>query len=435
VEGRQKAAALKFTHALDDLNTIVKEGVTQIDGTPITAMRDRLLKLRDEAVAMAKAEAEIAGVDALVKDRDAQIAKIKEDALRGVKTGAEASELIRKTVQDFFPRIKTAAEVASRDVAALPPSPRRSEQLAELARVRPQDEAAFTSDNEAKLQKINEIVQTRDSIQRRLNVDVANYRRTQASADEETRKAFDAARPKIAALTEELSKQVELQRQNGEITPEAYEKIKAKIAETTSAANNLTLAQKQFLDSLRGVVSGAVVKAFDTIFTSIGNAIAGTEKWKDALKDIGNAFRQLVADILKGIAQIIIQKLVERAITAVLHGGGVVGSPGGMSREVNPAVFLGAARAHGGALVGLGYNEVPAILQTGEEVLSKSDPRNRLNAGRGGKEGISVPNIRQVLVMDPSQVSAALAGSHGERVVLTHIKNNSGAVRGILNQR
>jgi hypothetical protein len=37
--------------------------------------------------------------------------------------------------------------------------------------------------------------------------------------------------------------------------------------------------------------------------------------------------------------------------------------------------------------------------------------------------------------MDPSQVSAALAGSHGEKVVVTHIKNNAGTIRGILNQR
>ncbi|HRP88315.1 MAG TPA: phage tail tape measure protein, partial [Gammaproteobacteria bacterium] len=48
---------------------------------------------------------------------------------------------------------------------------------------------------------------------------------------------------------------------------------------------------------------------------------------------------------------------------------------------VNPLVFAGAPRLHRG---GLASDEVPTILQRGEEVLTRSDPRHVLNAGMAG---------------------------------------------------
>jgi hypothetical protein len=99
---------------------------------------------------------------------------------------------------------------------------------------------------------------------------------------------------------------------------------------------------------------------------------------------------------------------------------------------ISPLVFLGAPRMHNGGLAG---DEVATILKRGEEVLPANDPRHRNNLANRSPEVTSMPNIRQVLVMDPAQTSAALAGSHGEKVIITHIKNNAGAIRGILNQR
>lgn len=64
------------------------------------------------------------------------------------------------------------------------------------------------------------------------------------------------------------------------------------------------------------------------------------------------------------------------------HTGGVVGAGmgGGAMRAVNPLVFAGARRYHTG---GLASNEVPAILQAGEEVLTRGNPRHRANGGGG----------------------------------------------------
>lgn len=65
------------------------------------------------------------------------------------------------------------------------------------------------------------------------------------------------------------------------------------------------------------------------------------------------------------------------------HSGGVVGQRAAM-RAVDPRVFAGAPRYHGGGLVA---NERPAVLQLGEEVLTRNDPRHVAN---GGGRGVSV---------------------------------------------
>lgn len=61
----------------------------------------------------------------------------------------------------------------------------------------------------------------------------------------------------------------------------------------------------------------------------------------------------------------------------LFHTGGVVGQSMSM-RAASPGVFAGAPRYHRGGLAG---DEVPAILQRGEEVLTARDPRHVRNGG------------------------------------------------------
>ncbi|HRW61478.1 MAG TPA: phage tail tape measure C-terminal domain-containing protein [Defluviicoccus sp.] len=55
----------------------------------------------------------------------------------------------------------------------------------------------------------------------------------------------------------------------------------------------------------------------------------------------------------------------------VWHQGGVVGHDTAPQRAVDPVLFLNAPRYHAGGRVGLGPNEVPAILERGETVIPK----------------------------------------------------------------
>lgn len=76
------------------------------------------------------------------------------------------------------------------------------------------------------------------------------------------------------------------------------------------------------------------------------------------------------------------------AIASFFHSGGVVGSTYDM-RPVN-GMFAHATRYHTGGIAGLAPNEVPAILQKGEEVLTKSDPRHKDNGGTSDGGNINV---------------------------------------------
>ncbi len=62
---------------------------------------------------------------------------------------------------------------------------------------------------------------------------------------------------------------------------------------------------------------------------------------------------------------------------AQYHVGGIVGV-GGTPRQIPAVLLAGARRMHSGGIAG---NEVPAILQRGEEVLPANHPRHRDNAG------------------------------------------------------
>ncbi|MCW2242808.1 phage tail length tape measure family protein [Azospirillum canadense] len=71
-------------------------------------------------------------------------------------------------------------------------------------------------------------------------------------------------------------------------------------------------------------------------------------------------------------------------IVGGLHDGGVVGAGWTFQRSVDPSVFSGAPRYHTGGIAG---DEVPAILQRGEEVLTADDPRHRFNLGAANTNG------------------------------------------------
>lgn len=172
----------------------------------------------------------------------------------------------------------------------------------------------------------------------------------------------------------------------------------------------------------------AAASSLQGFFTDLAS---GAKSFGDAAKDAARAFASAVA-------QMIAQELALAAVRAALrafstaHGGMRVTGGGGMrGRMLNPAIFNAAPRYHDGGIVGLKANEVPAILQTGEEVLSRTDPRNAanggLNADRGGGGGFRVVNV-----IDPSMVEDYLESSAGERTILNVIGRNPGAVKQLI---
>lgn len=183
--------------------------------------------------------------------------------------------------------------------------------------------------------------------------------------------------------------------------------------------------------------TGAGVDALTNLFTDLAS---GTKTAGEALKDFARGFVASMAQIAaRALATFLILQLMEavfpgsgRTVAAsggviggVSHSGGMAGQ--GVSRRVDPLVFAGAPRYHAGGMVGLKPDERPAILQTGEEVLSRGDSRNAANGGRGGGSGYRIVNV-----LDPALVSSYLESAAGEKTILNVIQRNPAQVRQVI---
>jgi hypothetical protein len=141
---------------------------------------------------------------------------------------------------------------------------------------------------------------------------------------------------------------------------------------------------------------------------SIGRVIGGFGNLSDAFANAGRAFQQFASNFLIKIGEMILQTIIfnqlkrsgfgnifnfsgvpqteQSAMLAqqnagLMHVGGVAGSAAPMNATFDPSVFTNAVRYHTGGIAGLRPDEVPTVLQKGEEVLTRDDPRHRYNGG------------------------------------------------------
>jgi len=111
-------------------------------------------------------------------------------------------------------------------------------------------------------------------------------------------------------------------------------------------------------------------------------------------------FRSLVTSILADLAQLSARRFILGPLAnalagalgglgsifaPVMHAGGMVGATA-PQRVVPVMAFAGAPRMHGGGWAGFRPDEVPAILQRGERVLS----RREVAAGAGSSQNITI---------------------------------------------
>lgn len=204
--------------------------------------------------------------------------------------------------------------------------------------------------------------------------------------------------------------------------------------------------------SVAQTFSGGLTNAFK----SFAQAVANGENAFAAARD---AFLQFASDFLIKIGEMIIQKAIFNAIGGnsggpsggfggifgwlfgAGHTGGKVGSKriggGNQSRRVNPAVFANADIFHEGGLPGLRQGEVAAILEEGEEVLSKDNPRNILNGGAGARPGgpdTGQPlSVKIVNTFDAEEVvSEGLNSAVGEQTLLNVVQKKRNEIRDLL---
>ncbi len=205
----------------------------------------------------------------------------------------------------------------------------------------------------------------------------------------------------------------------------------------------------------------AVLAGIDAIDVQIANVTASQQVFKQKMEDIAvssfgdfladlttgaknfkTAFADMVKSFVAGVARMIAQELALRAIKSMMgswgvgagaaagvaHTGGVAGRIS-VKRRVSPLLFGAAPRYHSGGIAGLKPDEVPAILQTGERVLSRRQTAMYdATVAAGSSAGrVTTP----IVAIGDDAVANALAGAAGEDVVLTHVRNNwEGLARG-----
>uniref|UniRef100_UPI002E25CE70 phage tail tape measure C-terminal domain-containing protein n=1 Tax=Meridianimarinicoccus zhengii TaxID=2056810 RepID=UPI002E25CE70 len=145
-----------------------------------------------------------------------------------------------------------------------------------------------------------------------------------------------------------------------------------------------------------GDIGRSLVGAFRSAETAVGDFVK-TGKLK---------VRDLVTSLIADLAQLAARRFILGPIAGalgnalggagglfanVLHAGGVVGAPG-PGRMVPAAAFAAAPRMHSGGTLGLRHDEVPAILQRGERVLSRRETRE-YDAPRRDREAAPIVNI------------------------------------------
>lgn len=226
-------------------------------------------------------------------------------------------------------------------------------------------------------------------------------------------------------------------------------KMKDVRTETTHSKGEVEL-----MNAAYGVLNDGAMTAFEGIASGLAGIATGAVSSREAFANLGQAMAQWAAEALRHMAKVIIQQLISLAIqkalqsyfgggadvqmpdtssfaqyAALFHTGGVVGRGKAGGKRVNPLVFNGAVRYHSGGIAGLAPNEVPAVLQKGEEVITKNDPRHRDNANS------SSSNQQQLTVIntfDPVEaMNLALASSSGRKVLIKAMGREQRAVKRI----
>jgi tape measure domain-containing protein len=198
-------------------------------------------------------------------------------------------------------------------------------------------------------------------------------------------------------------------------------------------------------ENLGGQFAQGAAQAFGVLAKGIAGFLQGANSIGDAFKGAMDSFREFLADFLVGIAQAILQAIILKAIMNAItggsggyvdaavgalggsnHDGGIVGQDG-KARWAPMDVWAKAKRFHDGGLPGLRSNEVPTILELGEEVLTADDPRHVLN---GGATGGSSPNTTIINTIDsPSMIEAGLPSKAGTKTLVNVVRANRGALR------
>jgi hypothetical protein len=308
---------------------------------------------------------------------------------------------------------------------------------------------------------------------------------TLSEAQDKTAAAYAKATPEILKAVAALEELIGSSDTAKYLSANQLDLLIAKAQQFRSEARYISPDLAKIQTGATQAFTSSAVSGIQDVTKAIAEAATQTGKWGNVLQALGNTALNVLASIAQAVAKAIFEIYAARAASALFSGAesgagflgtlgkvlGLVGSVAGATSGAfslssaasvsNPALsnallaapgtpmpafrlhrggivgaggepvvgaanwFANAPRYHSGGMVGLRPDEQAAVLQKGEEVLSKDSPRNRMNGGDANQD----VNIRNVLLFDEAALAGALATPAGERVVVNIIKRNAASVR------
>lgn len=267
---------------------------------------------------------------------------------------------------------------------------------------------------------------------------------TESEQVEKLNDLYDKSKEKMLANIEVL-RQFAVAHQAA-MDPEAFSALMTNLDTMQVKIENSQRAVEKFYVQLTSGLLNGLDTAFDSVVENLTAVYQGTEDWGDAVANLGVTMGLFFADLMKELAMAILKTMILRALQSFSGGGGIMGSigtaagsllggqnhtggiaggGGGHKRALPAAAFASAPRYHTGGIAGsapnsgLRPNEVPSVLEKGEEVLTRDDPRHILNGG--GNQGPS--SIRLIAVDDQRSATAeALKTPEGQQAMIVALR-------------
>ncbi|WP_282602418.1 phage tail tape measure C-terminal domain-containing protein [Paracoccus sp. PARArs4] len=163
----------------------------------------------------------------------------------------------------------------------------------------------------------------------------------------------------------------------------AAEEVRPATEATATGWKAVTEALSDYAKKAKDIgadIGQALVSAFQSAESAVGEFV------KTGKLDFRDLVTSLLADLSKLAARRFLLGPIANALSgalggaggifaSIMHAGGMVGATG-PGRMVPALAFAGAPRMHSGGMVGLRHDEVPAILQRGERVLSRREAQD-----------------------------------------------------------
>jgi hypothetical protein len=448
---------------LDDFAKLT-QGKGTIGGLTIDAYRAQLDANKTILTQQAQLKVYEDQVNDVLNQRKQLLADIEERANRGAITSAQAIKESSEVTSRLNPVIQQLAGAAGQfatSIAGATPSPELQAFLDKMERISGQAQQGPMQSDVAKTAntrlgaeeaKLNQIIAERNNLISANNTLVELGLKTQADAQRDTAAAFATSQPMIAEQVRVIQQTLDLMRQLGVIQPQVYDawiaKLQAVTAQSTYTNENVlklnNLVQNQLLQG--------GMNMFDSFAKGLAGLATGTMSVGDAFNGLLDTFLNFAATFLAEIAKMIIQALILKAIQSALGlpgGGGGLGGfffhsgtgPGGVgggssrrtrsSFDLHPSMLAAVPRYHEGTQgAGLKNNEMVAVLERGEKVLTEE--QQRAEAKRAAGSGESATGLRQVLAFGDDQVAAAMQGMAGEKVTVTHLRRNVPLIKQLL---